>query len=203
MVEDDLRGRGIHDTAVLEAMLKVPRHLFVQDTHVDRAYSDYALPLKERQTISQPYIVALMTQHALLSPNDRVLEIGTGSGYQAAVLAEIVNKVFTIEIIKPLADSAKQRLRTLGYKNIEVKHGDGYQGWASESPFDAVIITAAAPKIPEPLIAQLKVGGRLIMPIGEDVYNQDLMRYTKEEKGLKKEYITGVRFVPMTGEVRK
>lgn len=203
MVDEDLRGRGIHDNAVLSAMLKVPRHLFVGGMHVDHAYADSALPIKENQTISQPYIVALMTQNAMLRPTDRVLEIGSGSGYQAAVLAEIVSKVFTIEIIKNLAETAKERLHRLGYKNIEVIHGDGYQGWASESPFDVIIITAAAPKIPEPLIAQLKIGGRLIMPFGQEVFSQDLMRYTKEANGLKKEYITGVRFVPMTGEVRK
>lgn len=203
MVDDDLRGRGLHDEAVLSAMLKVPRHLFVGKENLDRAYADSALPIKENQTISQPYVVALMTQSARLKPSDRVLEVGSGSGYQAAILAEIVKEVFTIEIVKNLAATAKELLQKLGYKNAHVRHGDGYNGWEEEAPFDVIIITAAAPKVPEPLIAQLKVGGRLIIPLGNNWFAQDLMRITKETDGLKKEFITGVLFVPMTGEVRK
>ena len=203
MVDEDLRGRGIYDKAVLSAMLKVPRHLFVGDQNAGRAYADSALPIEENQTISQPYIVALMTQSAQLKPADRVLEVGTGSGYQAAILAETVKDVFTIEIIKSLAVAAKDLLRRLGYKNVEARHGDGYKGWEEQAPFDAIIITAAAPEIPEPLVAQLKMGGRLIMPLGKNWFMQDLVRLTKEKEGLKKEHIAGVLFVPMTGEIRK
>ena len=202
MVDRDLRGSDISDPAVLNAMLKVPRHLFVQPKYLAKAYADYPLPIKENQTISQPYIVALMTQSARLKSTDRVLEIGTGSAYQAAVLSEIVREVYSIEIIKPLADQARARLHRLGYENVHVKHGDGYQGWPEHAPFDAILLTAAAPVIPEPLIAQLKVGGRMVLPL-EGFLFQDLIRLTKQPEGLIKEPITGVRFVPMTGEVRK
>ncbi len=201
MVDEDLRGRDISDPAVLNAMLKVPRHLFVQPKYLPKAYADYPLPIKENQTISQPYIVALMTQSAQLKPTDRVLEIGTGSAYQAAVLGEIVREVYSIEIIKTLADQARARLHRQGYDNVHVKHGDGYRGWPEHAPFDAILLTAAAPEIPEPLIEQLKVGGRMVLPL-EGVLFQDLIRLTKQPDGLKKETITGVRFVPMTGEVR-
>lgn len=203
MVDEDLRGRGISDNAVLKAMLKVPRHLFVEERFIERAYADSALPIKENQTISQPYVVALMTQSAALKPSDRVLEIGTGSGYQAAVLAEVAREVFTIEIVKKLADEAEERLRRLGYKNVNVKQGDGYHGWKDAAPFDAILITAATPEIPQPLLDQLKMGGRIVLPLGSHWFSQDLIRLTKEKFGLKKEYITGVVFVPMTGEVRK
>ena len=201
MVEQDLRGRDITDPVVLNAMLKVPRHLFVQQRYLSKAYADYPLPIKENQTISQPYIVALMTQSARLKPTDRVLEIGTGSAYQAAVLGEIVREVYSIEIIKTLADQARSRLHRQGYGNIHVKHGDGYRGWPEHAPFDAILLTAAAPEIPEPLIAQLKMGGRMVLPL-EGLLFQNLIRLTKQPGGLKKEIITGVRFVPMTGEVR-
>lgn len=202
MVDVDLRGRGITDTSVLQAMLKVPRHEFVDPQYSDLAYSDAALPIKENQTISQPYIVALMTQSARLRPTDRVLEIGTGSAYQAAVLAEIVREVYTIEIIGTLAEEAAARLKRLGYLNVKTRHGDGYQGWKEAAPFDAILVTAAAPEIPEPLVQQLKLGGRLVMPLGSYRLSQDLVVLTKQKDGLHKEYITGVVFVPMTGEIR-
>lgn len=204
MVEDQIMRRGIDDRPVLQALLKVPRHLFVEPDYLSRAYSDLALPLKENQTISQPYIVALMTQSAMLSAEDRVLEIGTGSAYQSAVLAEIVKEVYTIEIVESLARTADSRLKKLGYKNITVKHGDGYRGWQEKSPFDAILITAAAPKIPQPLVDQLKVGGRMVLPLGQTRGSQDLIVLTRLEDGsLKEKHITAVRFVPMTGEIRQ
>lgn len=201
MVHEDLRGRDISDPVVLSAMLKVPRHLFVQAKHLSQAYADHPLPIKANQTISQPYIVALMTQSARLKSTDRVLEIGTGSAYQAAVLGEIVREVYSIEIIKTLADQARARLHRLGYANVHVKHGDGYRGWPEHAPFDAILLTAATPEIPQPLIEQLKIGGRMVLPL-EGFLFQNLIRLTKQPDGLKKETITGVRFVPMTGEVR-
>lgn len=203
MVEQDLRGRDIHDEVVLRAMRKVPRHLFVESRYAEFAYADRALPIKENQTISQPYIVALMTQSAKLKSTDKVLEIGTGSGYQGAVLAEIVRKVFSIEIVKNLADEAREKFARLGYDNVEVKHGDGFLGWKEHAPFDAILITAAAPKIPQPLLDQLKEGGRMVLPLEANRFSQDLMVLTKRKEGLQKEYITGVVFVPMTGAVRK
>lgn len=203
MIEHDLKGRDISDPSVLDAMARVPRHLFIPDRLSHLAYSDSALPIKENQTISQPYIVALMTQSAGLKPTDRVLEIGTGSGYQAAVLAEIVKEVFSIEIIETLAKDAAVLLKRLGYENIRTRHGDGYKGWAEEGPFDAILITAAAPKVPRPLIEQLKMGGRVVMPLGPQGMYQELIVLTRTEQGLEKKFITGVVFVPMTGEVRK
>ncbi len=204
MVEDQIKRRGIRDAAVLQALLKVPRHLFVEPKFLSRAYSDFALPIKENQTISQPYVVALMTQSAMLKADDRVLEIGTGSAYQAAVLAEIVNQVYTIEIVESLARTADSRLKELGYNNVTVRHGDGYRGWPEKSPFDAILITAAAPKIPRPLIDQLKVGGRMVLPLGKTGSPQNLIVLTKQEGGsLRKRFITGVVFVPMTGEIRQ
>jgi protein-L-isoaspartate(D-aspartate) O-methyltransferase len=204
MVEDQIKRRGIHDTAVLQALLKVPRHLFVEPEYLSRAYSDFALPIKENQTISQPYIVALMTQSALLKADDRVLEIGTGSAYQAAVLAEIVKEVYSIEIVESLAHSAESKLKELDYKNVTVRHGDGYRGWMEKSPFDAILITAATPKIPRPLLDQLKIGGRMVLPLGKTGSSQELMVLTKQEDGsMKEKFITGVVFVPMTGEIRQ
>ncbi len=202
MVDVDLRGRDIEDLNVLAAMLKVPRHEFVPGSNINRAYADFPLPIGRGQTISQPYIVALMTQSARLQSEDRVLEIGTGSGYQAAVLAELVKEVYTIEIIEYLANDARSDLKRLGYENVKVKYGDGYQGWEEFAPFDAILLTAAAPEIPQPLIDQLKEGGRMILPL-EGMLFQDLVRITKEKRGLKREKIIGVRFVPMTGEVRE
>ncbi len=202
MVDVDLRGRDILDSHVLKAMLQVPRHEFVTADYKHLAYADFPLPIGNNQTISQPYIVALMTQSALLKPADRVLEIGTGSGYQAAVLAEIVKEVYTIEIIEDLASDSQDRLKRLGYDNVRVKHGDGYQGWQEFAPFDAILLTAAAPEIPKPLIDQLKEGGRMILPL-EGFLFQNLVRMTKVKGQLKREEITGVRFVPMTGKVRE
>lgn len=203
MVETDLKKRGISDPAVLGAMSTVPRHEFVDARHFPVAYADKALPIKENQTISQPYIVALMTESARLRPSDKVLEIGTGSAYQAAVLAKIVREVYTIEIIKALADEATERLARLGYHNVKTRHGDGYKGWEEAGPFDAILITAAAPKIPQPLVDQLKTGGRLVMPLGDGRGSQNMVVVTKGKDGLYREFITGVVFVPMTGEVRK
>jgi len=201
MVERQIIARGIKDELVLEAMRKVPRHKFVPRSQLPYAYADHPLPIGEGQTISQPYIVALMTELLELKGDEKVLEIGTGSGYQAAVLAEIVKEVYTIEIIKPLADTARERLKALGYKNITVKCGDGYRGWTEHAPFDAIIVTAAPDHIPQPLVEQLKVGGRMVIPVGK--YYQELIRLTKTEHGVKRESIIPVRFVPMTGEAQK
>jgi protein-L-isoaspartate(D-aspartate) O-methyltransferase len=203
MVERDIAGRGIIDRSVLEAMLKVPRHLMVPRDLKNRAYADHPLPIAEGQTISQPYVVALMTEALELKPGDRVLEIGTGSGYQAAVLAEIVDQVYSIEIREKLADSARRTLKKLEYDNVEVKYGDGYYGWEERAPFDAIIITAAANHIPPPLIKQLKEGGTLILPLGSTVYYQMLTLVTKKEGQIVVRQMDSVRFVPMTGEVRK
>ena len=203
MVEQDIRDRGVKDPVVLGVMGKVPRHLFVDPSYRDRAYGDHPLPIGEGQTISQPYVVALMTEALRLKQSDRVLEIGTGSGYQAAVLAEVVKQVYTIEIRKPLADKAAERLAALGYKNITVKYADGYFGWEEHAPFDAVIITAAANHIPPPLIKQLREGGRLIVPLGSTVYFQTLTLATKRRGQLDVEQISPVAFVPMVGEMDK
>ena len=202
MVEVDLRGRDIVDPNVLTALLNVPRHEFVLRSYKELAYADLPLPIGKAQTISQPYIVALMTQSARLQPGDRVLEIGTGSGYQAAVLSGLVKEVYTIEIVEVLANDARSDLKRLGYENVKVKHGDGYKGWEEFAPFDAILLTAATPEIPQPLIDQLKEGGTMVLPL-EGMLFQDLVRITKIEGQLKREEITGVRFVPMTGEVRK
>lgn len=203
MVEHDLKGRGIRDRRVLEVMGRIPRHLFVDVSLRDRAYGDYPLPISEGQTISQPYVVALMTEALGLRPSDRVLEIGTGSGYQAAVLAEMVKEVYTIEIRKGLAEKAENRLKERGYGNIKVKYGDGYFGWEEYAPFDAIIITASANHIPPPLIKQLKENGRLIIPLGSTVYFQTLTLATKRKGELELQQMTSVAFVPMTGEVQK
>jgi protein-L-isoaspartate(D-aspartate) O-methyltransferase len=203
MVERDLKGRGIRDENVLRAMSKIGRHLFVDRKYRDKAYDDHPLPIDEGQTISQPYVVAMMTEALKLRPSDKVLEIGTGSGYQAAVLAEIVDEVYTIEIRKRLAEQAEKLLETSGYENIEVKHGDGYYGWEKYAPFDAIIVTASANHIPPPLIRQLKEGGKLIIPLGSTLYFQVLTLATKKEGELEIRQMGGVAFVPMTGEVRK
>jgi len=203
MVEQDIKARGVTDPVVLGVMGKVPRHLFVDASNRDRAYEDHPLPIGEGQTISQPYVVALMTETLRLKPADRVLEIGTGSGYQAAVLAAIVREVYTIEIRKPLADKAAKTLAELGYRNVTVKFGDGYFGWENQAPFYAIIITAAANHIPPPLIKQLKEGGRLIVPLGSTVYFQTLTIATKRNGQLDVEQVCPVAFVPMTGEMLK
>jgi protein-L-isoaspartate(D-aspartate) O-methyltransferase len=203
MVEKDIAGRGIKDRKLLDAMLKVQRHLFVDESLRDRAYDDRPLPIGEGQTISQPYIVALMTEAVSLKGNERVLEIGTGSGYQAAVLAEIVKEVYTIEIHKRLFEMTQERLRRLGYKNIHVKLGDGYVGWEAHAPFDVIMITAAPSRIPEPLLSQLKEGGRLIVPLGSTLYHQYLTLVKKEKDKYVTKELGGVVFVPMTGEAQK
>lgn len=195
MVETQISRRGIRDERILNAMLKVKRHLFVPERNRSQAYTDRALPIAEGQTISQPYIVALMTESLELKPGQRVLEIGTGSGYQAAVLGELAGEVYSIEIIKPLADSARQLLTGLGYKNITVKHGDGYAGWREHAPYDAVIVTAAPAEIPTALVEQLKTGGRMIVPVGAE--EQDLILITKTAQGIAQKNIIPVRFVPM------
>ena len=195
MVKTQLETRGITDAKVLKAMRKVKRHLFVPTHQLISAYNDSPLPIGYGQTISQPYIVAYMTQAARLFPDDRVLEIGTGSGYQAAVLAEIVKEVYTIEILKPLADTARARLEEMGYRNIKVKHGDGYKGWKEYAPYDAIIVTAAPDEVPEELVRQLKIGGRMVVPIGS--FFQELYLITKTESGIKQELLLPVVFVPM------
>jgi len=204
MVEQDIRERGIKDRRVLVVMGKVPRHFFIDARQRDRAYADHPLPIGEGQTISQPYVVALMTEALRLKPSDRVLEIGTGSGYQAAVLAGLVQEVYSIEIRKGLADQSAARLSELGYGNVRVKYGDGYFGWEEHAPFDAIIITAAANHIPPPLIRQLREGGRLILPLGSTVFYQTLTIVTKKQGGeLAVEQMGPVNFVPMTGEAEK
>ncbi len=203
MIENDIKGRGIKDRKVLDAMSRIERHLFVDGNFMRRAYDDNPLPIDEGQTISQPYVVALMTETLKLKPADRVLEIGTGSGYQAAVLAEIVSEVYTIEIRQKLSEKAGKLLKDLGYRNIKVKNADGYFGWEEYAPFDAIIVTASANHIPAPLIKQLKEGGRLIIPLGSTVYYQTLTLATKKKGELDVEQMGGVAFVPMTGEVQK
>ena len=203
MVETDIKGKGIRDSKVLDAMSRIERHLFVPSSFRDSAYNDHPLPIGEGQTISQPYVVALMTEALKLKPTDRVLEIGTGSGYQAAVLAGIVSEVYTIEIRKTLAEKSETLLKKLGYRNIMVKYADGYYGWDKYAPFDAIIVTASANHIPPPLIKQLKEGGRLIIPLGSTVYFQMLTLATKKKGELDIEQIGSVAFVPMTGEAMK
>lgn len=200
MAATQLKTRDITDDKVLAVMEKVERHKFVPNFLIDSAYGDNPLPIGYGQTISQPYIVALMTQSLKVTRNDRVLEIGTGSGYQAAVLAELVKVVYTIEIVKELAESAEERFERLGYANIKVKNADGYFGWQEYAPFDVIIITAAANHIPPPLIEQLKDNGRLIVPLGPTLTFQTLTLVTRQGDELETEFITGVRFVPMTGK---
>jgi len=201
MVERQLTARDITDLAVLRAMDKVPRHLFVPPGLVGQAYNDYPLPIGEGQTISQPYIVALMTQSLRLTGSEKVLEVGTGSGYQAAVLAEIVPRVFTIEILPGLAASAAARLRSLQYGTVQVRAGDGYRGWPEEAPFDAIIVTAGATHIPRPLVEQLREGGRLVIPVGSGGH-QELLLGTKERGSLVTRPIAPVRFVPLMEPTR-
>lgn len=197
MVTRQLAGRDIVDARVLEAMTAVPRHRFVPDSVVARAYEDRALPIGYEVTISQPYIVALMTQLADLEPGEVALEVGTGSGYQAAILAEVGARVFTIERIEALARRAEATLRALGYDEIEVRHGDGYAGWPERAPFDAILLTAAPTTIPEALTNQLAIGGRLVAPVGREVGWQELVVIERTEHGLVRTEITDVAFVPM------
>ena len=203
MVENHLKSRDITDEKVLAVMESTLRHKFVPAEIINRAYDDRPLPIGYGQTISQPYIVALMTQELKVDKNDKVLEIGTGSGYQAAILSGLVKEVYSIEIVEPLAKAAEQRLRNLGYDNIKVKHADGYFGWEDKAPFDAIIITAATNHIPLPLLKQLKDNGKLIIPLGITREFQTLTLVTKKGKNLDTRFITGVIFVPLTGEAQK
>lgn len=195
MIKYQIMGRGVKDPRVISAIQKVQRHLFVPDNMKAYAYDDGPLPIGHSQTISQPYIVAFMSEVLDLQPEDRVLEIGTGSGYQAAVLAEIAKEVYTIEIVEPLAKEAEERLKDLGYVNIKVKHGDGYKGWPENAPFDKIMVTAAPDEIPMELVNQLKVGGKMVLPIGSIF--QELYLVTKTKEGYIKEPLLSVRFVPM------
>ena len=195
MVQEQIRSRGISDERVIKALLKVPRHEFVPYRYKYRAYGDYPLPIAKDQTISQPYIVALMTELLNLNGDEKVLEIGTGSGYQAAVLAELAGEVYSIEIIKEMAESAQKLLEKLGYSKIRVKHGDGYKGWPEHAPYDAIIVTAAPAAIPVPLSEQLKEGGRMVIPVGGRYQELKLVR--KINGKIKVENIISVRFVPM------
>ena len=203
MIERDLQGRDIRDPKVLEIMGRIPRHLFVEPSLRGKAYADYPLPIAEGQTISQPYIVALMTQILQVQPGERVLEVGTGSGYQAAVLAELGAQVYSIEVQETLAKQAALRLKELGYDRVQVRYGDGYLGWEEAAPFDAIIVTCAANHIPPPLIEQLKEGGRLVIPLGSTTYFQTLTLLTKKEGRTDIQRLLGVAFVPMTGEAQK
>jgi len=198
MLERQIKSRGIRNPHVLRAMSEVPRHEFVPPALKDRAYDDNALPIGSGQTISQPYIVALMTQLAGVEPGDRVLDVGTGSGYQAAVLAEIVERVYSIEILPDLAREAERRLTRLGYDNVVVKEGDGWKGWPEHAPFDAIVLAAAPAEVPPPLVEQLAPGGRLVLPVGN--YYQEIVLVTKNEDGtISRRSDIPVRFVPMTG----
>lgn len=199
MVEEQIVSRGIKDAKLIAAMKKIPRHLFVEEALHSQAYSDHPLPIGEKQTISQPYMVALMTEALLLNGKEKVLEIGTGSGYQTAILAELSEKVFSVERIRSLAIRARKLLYELGYFNVEIKIFDGTFGWMEESPFDAIMVTAGSPDIPQPLIDQLSIGGRLVIPVGEALV-QDLFRVTKTEEGVKKEDLGGCRFVKLIGK---
>ncbi len=201
MVVDQLKARDIKDERVLQAMLKVPRHEFVPAAILGSAYEDTALPLALGQTISQPYIVAYMTQALHLQGSERVLEIGTGSGYQAAVLAETAREVYTVEILEDLLNRARTTLDVLGYKNIHFRIGDGYQGWSEFAPFDCIIVTAAPDHVPQPLIDQLKPGGRMIIPVGR--FEQDLVLIEKGHSGVTRRSTIPVRFVPMTGKAQQ
>ena len=197
MVREQLARRDIKDERVLDAMRSVPRHEFVPTEVRDEAYEDHPLPIGYRQTISQPYIVAFMTQQLAPKPTDRVLEVGTGSGYQAAVLARLVKEVFTIEIVEPLGRRAMADLERLGFRNVRVKIGDGYEGWAEHAPYDSIIVTCAPTDVPKPLVEQLKEGGRMVIPVGE-LAAQQLHLLEKRDGQMIKRDVLPVRFVPMT-----
>jgi protein-L-isoaspartate(D-aspartate) O-methyltransferase len=202
MVETQIVARGVRDARVLAAMKQVPRHLFVDAKERAQAYEDHPLPIAGNQTISQPYIVALMTELADLTPGEKVLEIGTGSGYQSAVLSRLAGEVYSIEIVPELARGSAERLRELGYGNVTVKEGDGYRGWPERAPFDAILVTAAPDRIPQPLLDQLAPGGRMVIPVGS--FFQELKVLTKDRNGkITEKDILPVRFVPMTGEIEK
>lgn len=200
MVEGQIAGRGIKDEDVLSAMRSVPRHKFVPDKYLNQAYADHPLPIGHGQTISQPYIVALMTEELDVERGDRVLEVGTGSGYQAAVLAEMGLEVFTMEIIPELAAQARERLQLLGYENVTVKNADGYYGWEEHGPYDGIIVTAAPDHLPQPLVHQLEEGGHLVIPIGPIGAVQTLWRYEKVNGEIQATNLGSVKFVPLTGE---
>ena len=199
MVDEQIISRGIRDPGVIAAMRKVPRHLFVEEALQNQAYSDHPLPIGEKQTISQPYMVALMTEAMQLKGMEKVLEIGAGSGYQTAILAEIAFKVFSVERIRSLTIQARKLLYDLGYLNVEIKFSDGTLGWVEESPFDAIIVTAGSPGIPQPLVDQLAIGGRLVIPVGDST-DQELVRITRTEEGIKREDLGGCRFVKLIGQ---
>jgi len=202
MVDSQIRSRGVGDERVLRAMENIPRHLFVDEGLVDQAYSDSPLPIGEKQTISQPYIVAIMTEALELKGSEKVLELGTGSGYQAAILAELADRVFTIERIAPLAQKARKLLESLNYYNVVIRVGDGTYGWREESPFDAILVTAGSPTIPRTLVEQLAIGGRLVIPVGGR-YSQSLIKLTRLSENpddVKKEDLGGCRFVDLIGE---
>ena len=197
MVDRQIRARGVRDPRVLDALLWVPRHEFVPAALEEEAYEDTPLGIGEGQTISQPYIVAFMTELACLNPDSKVLEVGTGCGYQTAILSALAREVFSIEIIESLGLGAKEKLERARFSNVHIRIGDGYQGWPEEAPFDAILVTAAPVRVPQPLLNQLKIGGRLVIPIGD--FYQDLAVFTKTEQGVQEEKMIPVRFVPMTG----
>ena len=202
MVEEQVKARDVKDPAVLAAMEEVPRHLFVPAGERGEAYADHPLPIGSGQTISQPYVVALMTELLGVGKGAKVLEIGTGSGYHAAVLSRVMGAVYSVEIIPSLGDEAAKTLARLGYRNVHVRIGDGYKGWPEESPFEGIVLTAAKPSIPEPLLAQLKPGGRMVVPVGRVV--QELLVLTKQPDGtVETRSVIPVRFVPMTGEAQE
>jgi protein-L-isoaspartate(D-aspartate) O-methyltransferase len=201
MVEDQIKSRGIRDKAVVAAMKKVPRHRFVPESELKWAYGDHPLPIGLNQTISQPYIVAYMTEAAQIAPGEKVLEIGTGSGYQAAILGEIAKEVYTIEILPELAERARRTLEELGYKNVHVMAGNGYLGWPEHAPFDAIVVTAAPDEVPKALVEQLAVNGKMVIPVG--ARDQDMMIITKTPEGVIEKKTIPVRFVPMTGKPKQ
>ena len=204
MVEEQIVRRGVSDSAVLEAMRTVPRHLFVPEQYRLAAYADSPQPIGEGQTISQPYIVASMTEELELTSTSRVLEIGTGSGYQTAVLAEIASEVYSVEIISKLLDGASRTLKSLGYDKVATRLGDGSLGWPEAAPFDGIIVTAAAPRIPEALLDQLADGGRMVVPVGRSVWNsQSLIKLRKTAEGIDRKTLYPVRFVAMHGEIEE
>jgi protein-L-isoaspartate(D-aspartate) O-methyltransferase len=201
MVREQIAGRGISDPRVLAAMSRVPRHELVPEDVRAHAYEDRPLPIGHDQTISQPFVVAYMTEQLQLRGGERVLEVGTGSGYQAAVLAEIAGEVYTIEIVEPLGKRAQADLQRLGYQNVHVRVGDGYRGWPELAPFDAIVVTAAPERVPQPLVDQLAVGGRLVLPVGG--FDQELVRIERRPDGIHQERLIDVRFVPMRGEAER
>ena len=201
MVESQIKARGVRDERVLDALRRVPRHEFVPAAQVANAYDDSPLPIGQGQTISQPYIVGYMSEALGVTPDSKVLEIGTGSGYQAAILGELAKDVYTIEIVPELAARSKELLERLGYKNIHVRSGDGYRGWPEAAPFDRIIVTAAPDHVPQPLVDQLAVGGKMILPVGD--HYQQMTIITKTEKGVVQQRTMDVIFVPMTGEAQR